>query len=80
MQETIVRDVRSDTKARSRAKALGIHRVPAVVVNGKVAEPECAQPINPLVVRLLVGAHVEGNSGPQGRSVSEDGGTSQEGS
>jgi hypothetical protein len=46
--------MRGDKRAQSRATELGIHRVPAVVVNGKIAQCCATRPIDPNVIRSLL--------------------------
>ena len=47
-----VRDMRSDAAAQARAKGYGIKHVPAVVVNGKLAEC-CRQGVDAQLLRTL---------------------------
>jgi glutaredoxin 3 len=54
VNETAVRDMRLDTTAQRRAKELGIHRVPAVVVDGTVVRCCDTRPIDPAVIRSLL--------------------------
>jgi len=48
-----VLDMRSDRKAQAKAKHYGIHRVPAIVIDGKLAECCAAGPIDPSALRIL---------------------------
>ena len=51
-----VHDVHADRAAQQRAKELGIHRVPAAVVNGTLAPCCQSRPVNPAVIRSVIGA------------------------
>lgn len=48
-----VLDMRSDRAAQERAKHYGIHRVPAVVVNGQIADCCSTGPVDEDVLRRL---------------------------
>ena len=48
-----VLDMRSDKAAQERAKQYGIHRVPAVVVNGQLADCCSSGPVDEAVLRSL---------------------------
>jgi len=50
-----VHDLQTDRAAQKRAKELGVHRVPAVVVNGKLAQCCQSRPVDPGVIRSLLG-------------------------
>jgi len=52
--ELKVHDLRTDHAAQTRAKQLGIHRVPAVVVNGHVAQCCHQTPVDASVIRSLI--------------------------
>lgn len=52
--EIKVRDMRSDKAAQDRARQLGIRRVPAVVVDGKLAQCCDSRPVDPAVIRSLI--------------------------
>ena len=49
-------DMHTDRAAQQRARELGIHRVPAVVVTGKLAQCCQSKPVDPAVVRSLMGS------------------------
>ena len=51
--EIVIRDLRTDKGAQRRARELGIHRVPAVVVNGTVTRGAPA-PIDVVEIRSLL--------------------------
>jgi glutaredoxin 3 len=53
--EVRIHDMHADEAAQRRAKELGIHRVPAVVVNGKLAQCCQSRPVDPAVIRSLIG-------------------------
>jgi predicted thioredoxin/glutaredoxin len=53
--EVKVQDMR-DKSVEARARRLGIHRVPAVVVDGKVAQCCNQEPVDPDVIRELLGS------------------------
>ena len=50
--ELQIRDMRSDKQAQAKAREYGIKRVPAVVVNGKLAEC-CQGGVDPDTLRAL---------------------------
>ena len=50
--ELRVLDIRADRQAQARAKQYGIKRVPAVAVNGKLADC-CQAGVQPEALRLL---------------------------
>ena len=52
--DVTIHDMHNDQRAQARAKELGIHRVPAVVVNGKLAQCCQAGPVDIDVIRSLI--------------------------
>ena len=54
--ELKIHDMRADKAAQERAQQLGIYRVPAVVVNGKLAECCQTRAVDASVLRSLVGS------------------------
>jgi glutaredoxin len=46
-----IHDLRTDPTAQERARQLGIHRVPAVVINGRLAQCCRSGPVDPVVIR-----------------------------
>ena len=50
-----VLDMRTDQAAQERAKSYGIHRVPAVVVNGQLADCCSSGAVDEAVLRRLGG-------------------------
>lgn len=53
--EVKIHDMQKDSAAQRRAKELGIHRVPAVVVNGRVAQCCQTKPVDLAVIRNMIG-------------------------
>jgi hypothetical protein len=51
-----IRDMRADEAVQERARRLGIHRVPAVVVNGTLAQCCQTRAVDASVLRSLVGS------------------------
>lgn len=51
-----IHDMHNDRGAQDRAKELGVHRVPAVVVNGKLAQCCQSKPVDVGVIRSLLHA------------------------
>ncbi len=54
--ELKIHDMQSDKAAQQRAKELGVHRVPTVVVNGKLAQCCQSKPVDVTVIRSLMAA------------------------
>jgi glutaredoxin len=53
-----IHDMHKDEEAQERARQLGIHRVPAVVVNGKLAQCCQSRPVDVAVLRSMVAGKV----------------------
>ena len=56
--ELRVHDMQVDQAAQRRAKELGVSRVPAVVVNGKLTQCCQSQPVDPAMIRSMIGTKV----------------------
>lgn len=52
--EVKIHDMQGDKAAQGRAKELGIHRVPAVVVDGRLAQCCDQNPVDATVLRSLI--------------------------